>query len=498
MRSLRFEFLVHRGIGALGSRQVNIVDQIELRASAERPALMADTVTLSYGELLGRVAAVAGWLVRCEGFRQPGTPRVGLACSNGVDYIVLALAILKAGGCLVPLADELTETERQEVITRTALCGLLIGGAETWRRTDAAAVEDSTGAAWLPLESRELANEAAFTALDPAFIRFSSGTTGTSKGVILSHERLKERISAANVSLQIGPQDRVLWMLPMAHHFAVSIVLYLYHGACTVISGSHLAEEVLETARTTRATVIYGAPFHYSLLAANQGGYAWPDLRLAVATAAPLSKEISARFRARFGKSLVQGFGIIEVGLPLLNIDGAADSPTAVGKPLPAYTVELRDEYGRPVAMGCVGELWIKGPGMFDAYLSPWQTCEEICVDGWFATGDLAVADETGRVCLRGRKKSVLNVSGMKVFPEEVEAVINRHPAVRSCRVTGIPHAILGTLPTLQVILAEGQTLKAKGIVEWCRGTLSTYKIPVKVEFVSELPMTASGKLRRT
>lgn len=477
---------------------MNIVDQISLRASAERPALVAGPLTLNYGELLERVAVVAAWLDRCEGFRQAGTPRVGLSCGNGVDYIVLALAILKAGGCLVPLADELTEEERQDLIARTALCGLLLGGAESWRREDAVAVEDGSRAAWVPLEAHELENEAAFAALDPAFIRFSSGTTGASKGVVLSHGKLKERISAANAALEIGPQDRVLWMLPMAHHFAVSIVLYLYHGACTVISGSHLADEVLETARASRATVVYGAPFHHSLLAANRGGYAWPELRLAVTTAAPLPEEVARRFRERFGKPLVQGLGIIEVGLPLLNTGGAADSPTAVGRPLPAYDVELRDDEGLPVAVGCVGELWIKGPGMFDAYLSPWQTCGETCVDGWFATGDLAETDASGRVYLRGRKKSVLNVGGMKVFPEEVEAVINRHPAVSRCKVAGILHPVLGALPVVEVVLAEGHHLGAKDLLAWCRGSLSAHKVPVKVEFVARLPLTASGKVRRS
>jgi long-chain acyl-CoA synthetase len=462
---------------------VNIVDQIALRASAERPALMADGVTLSYGELLERVAEAAAWLERCEGFRRQGVPRVGLACANGVEYIILALAILKAGGCLVPLADELTATEREEIINRTSLCGLLSGrdGGREWRR----------------LETRELENEREFSALDPAFIRFSSGTTGRSKGVVLSHAKLRERITAANVALEIGPRDRVLWMLPMAHHFAVSIVLYLYHGACTVLGGSHLAAEVLETARATRATVIYGAPFHHSLLAADQGGYAWPDLRLAVTTAAPLPEPVALGFRKRFGKPLVQGLGIIEIGLPLLNTGGAGDSPTAVGRPLPAFDVELRDEEGLPVAVGKTGELWIKGPGMFDAYLSPWQPVDEICVDGWFATGDLAVTDAAGRVYLRGRRKSVMNVSGMKVFPEEVEAVLERHPAVGRCRVAGFPHAVLGTVPVAEVIRREGETVPPRELMDWCRKSLSVYKVPVRVTFVDEIPLTASGKIRR-
>lgn len=463
---------------------MNIVDQIALRASAERLALVADGVTLTYGELLERVAKMASWLGRREGFRREGVPRVGLACANGVDYILLALAILKAGGCLVPLADELTETERLEIIKRTGLCGVVSKGER--------------GVEWQALQTAELENEAQFAGLDPAFIRFSSGTTGLSKGVVLSHTKLRERIVAANAALEIGPGDRVLWMLPMAHHFAVSIILYLYHGACTVIGSSHLAAEVLETAKATRATVIYGTPFHYSLLAVDQSGYAWPDLRLAVTTAAPLTAEIARGFRQRFGRPLVQGLGIIEIGLPLLNTGGAGDSPTAVGRPLPSFDVELRDDEGLPMAAGCVGELWIKGPGMFDAYLSPWQTVDEICVNGWFATGDLAETDAAGRVYLRGRKKSVLNVSGMKVFPEEVEAVIEKHPAVGRCRVIGSPHAVLGTVPVAEVVLQEdGKTLTPRELIDWCRESLSIYKVPVRVTFVNELVLTASGKVRR-
>ncbi len=462
---------------------VNIVDQIILRASAECPALMADGVTFTYGELLEQVAEAASWLECRAGFCGEGVPRVGLACGNGVDYIILALAILKAGGCLVPLADELTTVEREEIIHRTGLCGLILGrdGGREWQR----------------LQTVELEDEIEFSALDPAFIRFSSGTTGRSKGVVLSHVKLRERITAANAALEIGPRDRVLWMLPMAHHFAVSIVLYLYHGACTVLSGSRLAEEVLEIARTSRATVIYGAPFHYSLLAADRGGYEWPDLRLAVTTAAPLPGIVAAAFKKRFGKPLVQGLGIIEIGLPLLNTGGAGDSPTAVGRPLPAFDVELRDEEGLPVAVGKTAELWIKGPGMFDAYLSPWQPADEICVEGWFATGDLAETDAAGRIYLRGRRKSVMNVSGMKVFPEEVEAILERHPAVNRCRVFGSPHRVLGTVPVAEVIRQEGEMPSARELMEWCRKSLSIYKIPVKVTFVEEISLTASGKIRR-
>lgn len=468
-----------------------------MRASAERPAVMADAVVMSYGELMERVAVVAEWLSVRREFRRTAVPRVGLACGNGLDYIVLALAILKAGGCLVPLAEELAEAERAEIIERTGLHGVLLGPHETWRRGETTDRENSTGAAWLEFSGPPLAHEDDFAALKPAFIRFSSGTTGRSKGVVLSHRKLEERIVAANAALGIGPGDRVLWMLPMAHHFAVSIVLYLYHGACTVIGESHLAGEVLETARISRATVIYGAPFHYSLLAADKGTYDWPDLRLAVSTAAPLTAAVALGFAKRFHKPLVQGLGIIEVGLPLLNRGGAEDAPTAVGRPLPAYDVELRDEEGLPVAAGAIGELWIKGPGMFDAYLSPWQPVAEVCVNGWFPTGDLAETDAAGRVFIRGRKKSMLNVSGMKVFPEEVEAVLDRHPAVKRSHVRGAAHPLLGTVPVADYIAEEGAAVESRELIAWCRGLLSAYKVPVRIVRVEALELTASGKVKR-
>ncbi|MDP3850525.1 MAG: class I adenylate-forming enzyme family protein [Luteolibacter sp.] len=476
---------------------MNIVDQIALRASAERPALMAAGVVLTYGGLMERVSRVASWLKRCPEFRGEHLPRVGLACGNGVDYIVLALAILKAGGCLVPVAEELTDSERADLLDRTGLCGVVLGKYEKWRRDGTVSHEESTGAAWLPLASHKIDHEAEFSGLDPAFIRFSSGTTGRSKGVVLSHRKLRERIVAANAALEIGPGDRVLWMLPMAHHFAVSIVLYLYHGACTVIGSSHLAAEVLETARTTRATVIYGAPFHYALLAADPGGFKWPDLRLAVSTAAPLPAQVAEGFLARFGKPLVQGLGIIEIGLPLLNTGGAEDAPTAVGRPLPAFDVELRDDEGLTVAVGMIGELWIKGPGMFDAYLSPWQELAEVCVDGWFPTGDLAETDAAGRIFICGRKKSVINVSGMKVFPEEVERVLQQHPAVAGCRVFGSCHPMLGMMPVAEVVFRDGESAEPGKLIAWCRKSLSPYKIPVRIKQVDELALTASGKIRR-
>jgi acyl-coenzyme A synthetase/AMP-(fatty) acid ligase len=336
-----------------------------------------------------------------------------------------------------------------------------------------------------------------FAAISPAFVRFSSGTTGRSKGVLLSHRSLRERIESANAALCIGPEDRVLWTLPMAHHFAVSIVLYLYFGATTVVETARMGADILATAEASGATVVYGSPFHHGLLAADTGTFRWPSLRLAVSTAAALRSETAAAFLARFGQPLVQALGVIECGLPLVNRAASNSKPAAVGRALPGWEVSLRDDAGNEAGAGMLGELHLRGPGMFDAYLNPWQERAEVAPGGWFATGDLAVKDEDGDVFLRGRSKSVINVGGMKVFPEEVEAVLLDMPGVARCRVSGREHPVFGAVPVADIVTTAAVNIDAAAVRAHCRERLAAHKVPVAVRIVGEIPLTASGKVKR-
>lgn len=476
---------------------MNVVEMIEERMTAGDTALWMGGDELSYGELFSRVGRLAESLKEWGGWPDAGVPRIGLLADNGVDYVIVALAVLKAGGCFVPMPGELAGPEREDLARTTALDALLVLGRHEWPG-QCEVLDEGLG-----LRGFEIGTEAAhfpveeFEALGPAFIRFSSGTTGRSKGVILSHRSLWERIEAANRALQIGPRDKVLWTLPMAHHFAVSIVLYLRFGATTVIETARMAADVLATAATSEATVVYGAPFHHALLAADPSGFGWPSLRLAVSTAAPLPEATARAFANRFGCPLSQGFGVIECGLPLLNVDEAEGRPESVGRPVEGWEISLHDEDGGMVGAGESGELWLRGPGMFDAYLEPWQSRSEATRDGWFATGDLCKQDETGTVRVLGRSKSVINVGGMKVFPEEVEAVLDHDPAVARSRVSAQSHPVFGSVPVAEVVPAAGAEPNVHALRKVCRDALSPHKVPVAIKVVDELPLTASGKVRR-
>jgi long-chain acyl-CoA synthetase len=264
-----------------------------------------------------------------------------------------------------------------------------------------------------------------------------------------------------------------------------------------VLEDSALREDVLATAERSAATVIYGSPFHFAMLSGDRGGFVWPSLRLAVATAAALPEATARAFEARFGRPLTQGLGIIEVGLPVLNLESAAEMPESLGRPLPAYEVALLDEEGRAVAEGEAGEFHVRGPGFLDAYLVPWNAAS--LTDGWFASGDLVRRDADGDLFLMGRKKSVINVAGMKVFPEEVERVLNGHPAVKRSRVFGREHPHMGQVPVAEIIPNDPENLpKPVELQRFCKTLLSAYKVPMQIKMVEALPLTASGKIRRT
>jgi len=262
-----------------------------------------------------------------------------------------------------------------------------------------------------------------------------------------------------------------------------------------------LARPVLEFAARERATVSYASPFHYSLLAKDASAIGL-DLRLAISTAEGLRAEIAADFRSRFGIALAQALGIIEVGLPVLNAAEAESKPTALGRPLPGYDVWLRDDEGKPV-LGAgsperTGEICIRGPGLFDAYLSPWTPSAPLLARDGFRTGDQGYFDADGALFLAGRRHNRINLAGMKFFSEEVEEVIARHSGVRECRVFAREHAQLGEIPVAEIVPEDPAHAPGRAeLIAACRAALPAYKVPREFRIVEALARTATGKVQR-
>ena len=461
---------------------MNLTELLDSAASRwpQQTALVEDSTLVSYAQLIETVDSVAAQL-RALPVRSGA--RVGLCYPNSITYVALTFALWRINAVVVPIPMECAEEELSTIAETMQLEAILS------LKPLAQSVSLQPNCFFTPLTPKVPVDN---HGLNIAFIRFTSGTTSVRKGVVLCHETVRDRITAANKALRISVDDRVMWCLPMAHHFLITIVLYLSEGATIVLARHVLARPFLEAVNRWRGTLLYAAPFQYALLARDTSRAGLSSVRLAVSTTCALSQDVADDFFKRFGLPLAQGLGIIELGLVSLNTEDPVTRWNSVGRPLADHQVRII----APDENGC-GEVAVSGPGFFDAYAAPWLPRERILHDGWFATGDIGRLDENGFLFLVGRKTAVINLAGRKVFPEEIEAVINRHPAVIESRVYGRLHSHLGEVVEADVVLAQPEA-DPDAVREFCRAHLASFKIPTRLHVVSTLPRTATtGKIPR-
>jgi long-chain acyl-CoA synthetase len=277
----------------------------------------------------------------------------------------------------------------------------------------------------------------------------------------------------------------------------VTILLFLRRAATIVLCGHEFPSSLVDGLAQRGGTFIYASPFHYQIIT-NSTMFSRDTLsnvRLAVSTAMRLAATDARRFRDKFGFELAEAYGIIEVGLPFVNCSGDPTKQGSVGSILPDYEAKIEN----PDADG-IGEVYLRGKGMLDAYFSPWRARNQALVNGWFKTGDLGRLDSDGFLFLVGRENNVINFAGMKVFPGEVETVLNQHPAVRESLVYPAPHPQFGELPCADIVLrdeSEASELDATEIRRFCYRYLAPYKVPKEFRRVPHLEKTGSGKLQR-
>ena len=466
----------------MAKKNMNLTELLDYAACRwpQKPAFIENNATVSYAGLVEKVARFTSQLKLSE--LSPGC-RVGLLYPNSTDYVALTFALWRVNAVVVPIPMECTADEISSLATAMQLEIILS------QKAGAQSVALSAECFLTRLTPTIPANN---HGLNLAFIRFTSGTTNARKGVALTHETIRDRVATANKALGINPDDTVIWNLPMAHHFLITIVLYLSQGATIVLARHVLARPFLEAVNRWRGTVLYAAPFHFALLARDHSDLRLDSVRLAVATTCALPQDVAEDFYKRFDRPLVQALGIIELGLVGLNTGDPRGRWNSVGQPLSDHRVKIIS----PDENGC-GEVAVAGPGFFDAYVAPWIPREHAAPGGWFHTGDIGRRDEAGFLFLVSRKTAVINLAGRKVFPEEIEAVLNRCSTVRESRVFARAHPQLGEIVEADIVLnqldADLDSLRA-----FCRAHLADYKIPVRFNRVNALPRTAvTGKISR-
>jgi long-chain acyl-CoA synthetase len=452
--------------------------------------------TLTYQALAEEARAMAAFLAS-QGVRHG--QRIGLIAPNGAAYLVASFGLLAAGACIVPIASNLVAAEVRRILTEIDVHACLsVADADAQLGTTANATIITTGACagfsfrWI---ERDAPDPDGFAAMNAAFVRFTSGTTAQARGVVISHEGTLARVDASNRVLHVTEHDRILWVLPLAYHFAVTIVSYVRAGAHTILCPDALPQVMIDAIRRFAATVMYASPLHFERLGRLKSAGPLASLRLTLSTSAPIRREVIEQFEAVYGVPVCQAYGIIEAGLPCINTRRDGTPSASVGRPVPGYEIAIVDENNERVAVGSKGEVLIRGSGLFAGYFKPWQPFAAIARNGWLASGDIGSVDDTGALTLAGRKKALISMGGVKFFPEEVEECINSFPGISESRVFGRPHAHLGEIPCAEI--AASTTIDLNALRRHCLESLSAYKVPIAFTIVDAVPRTAGGKILR-
>ncbi|MGQ0827160.1 MAG: class I adenylate-forming enzyme family protein [Bacteroidota bacterium] len=451
--------------------------------------------TLTYSELFKQAEKLKNYLLEHGIKKGMG---IGIITGNNRYFIISLYASIGCNAVAMPISHQLKPKEIENSITEANL-HIIIADTE-----ELAFAGNSTSITLFdqPLfisRTKKLVEDLTVNFIsDAAFMRFTSGTTGKAKGVIISHTSALERVDATNAVLQLSEKDRVIWVLPMAYHFVVSIILYIKYGVGIIINNNFLAESIIESINKYKGTFLYAAPMHIKLLTSFKPNIELSSLKKVISTTTGISADICNAFEKKYKLPVSQAYGIIEIGLPIINLKRSKEFPEAVGYALPAYDIAILDKEFNPLPGEQIGLLAIKGPGMFDGYLSPPAFKKEILKNGWFMTGDYAIRKNDGLIIIKGREKNVINVSGNKVFPDEIEEVVNTYKGIKNSKAFSKVHPLLGEVVGLEIEVEGNIQIDTEALISYCRKFLSGFKLPQYITVVDKIEFTGSGKIKRT
>jgi malonyl-CoA/methylmalonyl-CoA synthetase len=491
----------------------NLYELIHRRVQAA-PARVAieplDGGRLTYAGLDARSARLAARLARLGVGRGD---RVAAQVEKSVMNALLYLACLRLGAVYLPLniaytKDELDyffgDAEPALIVCDPASKAAIERLGATGKARVATLDQDGRGDLVEGLERETPRPEIAPVADDElAALLYTSGTTGRSKGAMLTHGNLAANALTLVDAWGFSAEDVLLHVLPLyhVHGLFVAFNTVLLAGARLLFLSRFEAAQVLEM--LPRATVMMGVPTYYTrllgedrLTAARCAG-----IRLFVSGSAPLLEDTFRQFEARTGHCILERYGMTETGMNASNPLHGERRPGTVGLPLPGVELRVRNEAGRvpgPEESDQIGVLEVRGPNVFKGYWRlPEKTAQEFRDDGFFITGDLARIGADGYVAIVGRGKDLIISGGLNVYPKEIESVIDDLPGVVESAVIGLPHPDLGEAVSAVVVRADGAKLDEAAVIAAVRKRLAGFKAPKRVWFAKSLPRNAMGKVQK-
>ncbi len=343
---------------------------------------------------------------------------------------------------------------------------------------------------------------------DLALLQYTGGTTGISKGVMLSHYNLSVNVQQCHSMLHElgkGPKPEVMMgLLPYFHVYGLTVCLLLGTevGATLIPFPRYVPKDVLEAINTLKPTVFPGAPAIYlSLLQQKEiGKYDLSSINYCVSGSAPMPLEGMRRFKELTNASIIEGYGLTEASpVTHLNPLRGEQRPGSIGLPFPDTDARVVDMELGTVEMppGKIGELIIKGPQVMAGYWNRSDETASTLRNGWLYTGDIAVMDQDGYFTIVDRKKDMVLSGGYNVYPREIDEVLHEHPKIKEAVAVGITHHARGEIIKAYVVLKEGEEMDKSEVIAFCRQKLANYKVPKQVEFRESLPKSIVGKVLR-
>ena len=439
--------------------------------------------------------------LRAGGFREGD--RLALALPNSPLFLAATLAVWRLGGGVVPLNPQAGAEGIGRALEFADAFGVLIP-------KDAGALGSALAATGVPVAEAPLSGAVPEfpgrrgqpDSADTGVVFFTSGTTGHPKAVPLTHGNLYSDVAACLERVdEIGQEEVFLNALPNFHAlgFTVCALMPLLSNFSQVLLPSFMPPEAtLDAMRQGKVTVAAAVPTMIALLmgVAARGQLVPSSLKLLISGGDRMPSRLDERARRILGLNVLEGYGLTETSPVLaVNPNYRTRKPGTVGPLLPGVEAQIRDPEGNLVLPGQEGKLWVRGPNVATSYFRDPELTSRRFADGWFDTQDMVRQDEDGYLTVISRVSDIIIVGGFNVYPQEVEAVLAEHPAVREVAVVGVPRSLSGEIVKAFVVPKNGATPTSRELVAFCRERLPHYKVPRSVAFLEALPRSSIGEV---
>jgi len=436
--------------------------------------------------------------------------RIALYLPNIPQFIICYLATLKIGAIAVSINAIFKSEEAQYIVNDSGAVVLFTVGdllpyvsrsaCLTVRQVvvcEGAAQNNPTLDAWLD-HAADTGQAAEMQSDEPAALLYTSGTTGFPKGATLTHGNIVSNTQAIAHHCGFRQADRMALFLPLFHVFGQNFIMNSTFtvGGTLVLHRRFAPEQVLASIERDRITLFFGVPTIFiALLNADLAKYDLSSIRYEFSAAATMPQEVARRWSERFGRPVYEGYGLTECSPFACYNHDSQHKFGSVGTAIQNFELIILDENDHEAPRGEWGEICIKGPGVMQGYWGKPAETAQALRGGWLHSGDIGTMDAEGYVFIMDRAKDMINAAGFKIWPAEVEQMMYRHPAIYEVAVYGVPDAVKGESVKAAIVLQAGATATSAEIIAWCRERMAVYKAPATVDFLSQLPKSATGKI---